>query len=361
MQAFSQQFENVSQDGSLCNRSINFESSDISHEDNLTTNFPGYDNGFYIGTSQFDTMSQMSSFDLPGAFSKQLTDPVIGSECMPNTNGDIIIGNKPLDTVSSGISSGMSSTISVGTSATPASSSSLMSGSTSSSLVSNEHNNGINDPNSSLIFNNSGPNVENHFVVRNGRKHSEVSPLTASSPYTNVAVNRASKTKFTEEDDSLIIELKEHRKLTWKDISEHFNGRTPGALQVRYCTKLKARVSWCEEDMVALKSAVNEYESQKWIAIAEKLGNKYSPIMCKKKHGELAAENSMFVVEDKEGRGDEEESDVIVEEDDKEEQEGVNLIHNLKGENNEHQSSTVQSFHWYDELEGLYKEDKTLK
>ena len=58
------------------------------------------------------------------------------------------------------------------------------------------------------------------------------------------------KAKFTLEDDALLIELKEKHELTWKRISEYFPGRSSGTLQVRYCTKLKAKgVSWTD-DMV---------------------------------------------------------------------------------------------------------------
>ena len=60
------------------------------------------------------------------------------------------------------------------------------------------------------------------------------------------------KAKFTVEDDALLIELKEKHELTWKRISEYFPGRSSGTLQVRYCTKLKAKgVSWTD-DMVRL-------------------------------------------------------------------------------------------------------------
>ena len=56
------------------------------------------------------------------------------------------------------------------------------------------------------------------------------------------------KAKFTLEDDALLIELKEKHELTWKKISEFFPGRSSGTLQVRYCTKLKAKgVTWTDE------------------------------------------------------------------------------------------------------------------
>lgn len=58
------------------------------------------------------------------------------------------------------------------------------------------------------------------------------------------------KLKFTTEDDQLLIELKEQKNLTWKQIADFFPGRSSGTLQVRYCTKLKAKTKQWNEDMV---------------------------------------------------------------------------------------------------------------
>jgi len=56
------------------------------------------------------------------------------------------------------------------------------------------------------------------------------------------------KLKFTTEDDLLLVELKETKNLTWKQIADFFPGRSSGTLQVRYCTKLKAKtVEWSDE------------------------------------------------------------------------------------------------------------------
>ena len=49
------------------------------------------------------------------------------------------------------------------------------------------------------------------------------------------------KMRFSEEEDALLVELKETTDLTWKQIAEFFPGRTSGTLQVRYCTKLKEK------------------------------------------------------------------------------------------------------------------------
>lgn len=93
------------------------------------------------------------------------------------------------------------------------------------------------------------------------------------------------KAKFTAEDDDLLVELKEVRKLTWKQIAEHFVGRTAGALQVRYCTKLKARsVVWSAEDVEALHEAIREYEEERWAAVSQKMGNKFTASVCRDKY-----------------------------------------------------------------------------
>lgn len=61
---------------------------------------------------------------------------------------------------------------------------------------------------------------------------------------------RGPKLKFTPEDDQLLVELKENKALTWKQIAEYFPGRSSGTLQVRYCTKLKAKTTQWTDDTV---------------------------------------------------------------------------------------------------------------
>ncbi|KFY95782.1 hypothetical protein V498_03133 [Pseudogymnoascus sp. VKM F-4517 (FW-2822)] len=46
---------------------------------------------------------------------------------------------------------------------------------------------------------------------------------------------------YSEDDDELLIQLKEKDKLPWDEIAEYFPERTKGTLQVHYCTKLKNR------------------------------------------------------------------------------------------------------------------------
>ena len=62
---------------------------------------------------------------------------------------------------------------------------------------------------------------------------------------------RGPKLKFTAEDDQLLILLKEQKNLTWKQIADFFPGRSSGTLQVRYCTKLKAKTTLWTEEMVS--------------------------------------------------------------------------------------------------------------
>ncbi|KAF3399819.1 hypothetical protein F1880_008348 [Penicillium rolfsii] len=48
-------------------------------------------------------------------------------------------------------------------------------------------------------------------------------------------------TRFLPDEDELLIELKEKQSLPWNRIAKHFPGRSKGALQVHYSTKLKNR------------------------------------------------------------------------------------------------------------------------
>lgn len=65
------------------------------------------------------------------------------------------------------------------------------------------------------------------------------------------------KLKFTRADDALLVELKESKNLTWKQIADFFPGRSSGTLQVRYCTKLKAKTTVWTDDMVSSYASHN--------------------------------------------------------------------------------------------------------
>jgi hypothetical protein len=50
------------------------------------------------------------------------------------------------------------------------------------------------------------------------------------------------------------MDLKEKKSLTWKQIADFFPGRSSGTLQVRYCTKLKAKATVWSDQMVSPKA-----------------------------------------------------------------------------------------------------------
>ncbi|KAK8251091.1 hypothetical protein HDK77DRAFT_480992 [Phyllosticta capitalensis] len=102
---------------------------------------------------------------------------------------------------------------------------------------------------------------------------------------------RGPKLKFTPEDDQLLVDLKEKKNLTWKQIAEFFPGRSSGTLQVRYCTKLKAKTTVWTDDMIQkLRNAMQEYDNDKWRIISSKVGSGFSPAACRDKAAELAGE-----------------------------------------------------------------------
>ncbi|KAI9928869.1 hypothetical protein ASPWEDRAFT_49063 [Aspergillus wentii DTO 134E9] len=126
---------------------------------------------------------------------------------------------------------------------------------------------------------------------------SDASPPLASGPPSVVGQPgmpdpaprpRGPKLKFTPEEDALLVELKENKNLTWKQIADFFPGRTSGTLQVRYCTKLKAKdVIWTDEMAHRLQRAIQEYENDRWRIIAGKVGNGFTPAACREKATEL--------------------------------------------------------------------------
>ncbi|KFX99514.1 hypothetical protein O988_03815 [Pseudogymnoascus sp. VKM F-3808] len=99
---------------------------------------------------------------------------------------------------------------------------------------------------------------------------------------------RGPKLKFTPEDDQLLVDLKENKSLTWKQIAEFFPGRSSGTLQVRYCTKLKAKTTqWTDETVQKLRVALQDYEQEKWRIVAGKVGTGFTPAACREKADEL--------------------------------------------------------------------------
>jgi hypothetical protein len=53
---------------------------------------------------------------------------------------------------------------------------------------------------------------------------------------------KATGTRYTEDDDKLLLELKEDRGMSWQDIRrEYFQQREINSLQVHYCTKVNPK------------------------------------------------------------------------------------------------------------------------
>ncbi|KAF4464958.1 Transcriptional activator Myb [Fusarium albosuccineum] len=103
---------------------------------------------------------------------------------------------------------------------------------------------------------------------------------------------RGPKLKFTPEDDQLLIELKENKNLTWKQIADFFPGRSSGTLQVRYCTKLKAKTTnWTDETDQKLRTALQDYENEKWRIVANKVGTGFTPAACRERAEQLLTED----------------------------------------------------------------------
>jgi len=74
--------------------------------------------------------------------------------------------------------------------------------------------------------------------------------------------------KFTPEDDQLLVDLKEKKNLTWKQIADFFPGRSSGTLQVRYCTKLKAKTTVWTDEMVSSNHFHTSLKLHRFPAIA---------------------------------------------------------------------------------------------
>lgn len=99
---------------------------------------------------------------------------------------------------------------------------------------------------------------------------------------------RGPKLKFTPEDDALLIDLKENKSLTWKQIADFFPGRSSGTLQVRYCTKLKAKTTqWTDETDQKLRTALQDYENEKWRFVSNKVGPGFTPQACRERAAQL--------------------------------------------------------------------------
>jgi hypothetical protein len=96
--------------------------------------------------------------------------------------------------------------------------------------------------------------------------------------------------------------------LTWKQIADFFPGRSSGTLQVRYCTKLKAKTTvWTDEMVQKLRNAMREYENDRWRIISTKVGSGFSPAACKDKATEI--ESGVSVETERQSAGETAEDD----------------------------------------------------
>jgi hypothetical protein len=77
-------------------------------------------------------------------------------------------------------------------------------------------------------------------------------------------VHKANKvnTPFSKEELDLLKRLKEEDRLPWKQIKEHFPGRTEGTLQVQYSTKLKDRAPRSLVSTASENKDLNDESSQ---------------------------------------------------------------------------------------------------
>lgn len=84
---------------------------------------------------------------------------------------------------------------------------------------------------------NRGP-VPSAQKQRPARQRSTRSPKDENPPADSKSTSSSRGARYTSEDDTKIRQLKE-RGLSWPAIARHFPGRTAGAIEVRYHTKLK--------------------------------------------------------------------------------------------------------------------------
>lgn len=96
------------------------------------------------------------------------------------------------------------------------------------------------------------PRLENVDLGTPEREGSHVNLVGTKGMPEPAAKPKGPKLKFTPEDDTLLVELKETTNMTWKQIADFFPGRSSGTLQVRYCTKLKAKTVDWSDDMVCI-------------------------------------------------------------------------------------------------------------
>ncbi|TQS34052.1 hypothetical protein Golomagni_05581 [Golovinomyces magnicellulatus] len=131
-----------------------------------------------------------------------------------------------------------------------------------------------------------GPHAK--MLRRDSPEHNSISLVGQDGMPEPAPRPRGPKLKFTSEDDQLLIQLKEQKNLTWKQIADFFPGRSSGTLQVRYCTKLKAKTTLWTDDMDnKLRKALQDYENEKWRIVAHKVGSGFTPAACRERSTQL--------------------------------------------------------------------------
>ncbi|AOW05027.1 hypothetical protein B0I72DRAFT_133211 [Yarrowia lipolytica] len=124
-----------------------------------------------------------------------------------------------------------------------------------------------------------------------------------SSRATIKKARRAYRSKFTQEQDRLIISMKNENK-TWQEIKEMVKGETPHNIQRRYevlMAQMNGNLIWEQDDLDALVDLLEAAERHKWKHISSelsrKLDKKVTPLACQKKFKEMfgVAENSSLL------------------------------------------------------------------
>lgn len=124
-----------------------------------------------------------------------------------------------------------------------------------------------------------------------------------SSRATIKKARRAYRSKFTQEQDRLIISMKNENK-TWQEIKEMVKGETTHNIQRRYevlMAQMNGNLIWEQDDLDALVDLLEAAERHKWKHISSelsrKLDKKVTPLACQKKFKEMfgVAENSSLL------------------------------------------------------------------
>lgn len=153
------------------------------------------------------------------------------------------------------------------------------------------------------------PNYTTEPVRKRGYSAPQNKAMMVHMPYSNSSratikkARRAYRSKFTQEQDRLIISMKNENK-TWQEIKEMVKGETPHNIQRRYevlMAQMNGNLIWEQDDLDALVDLLEAAERHKWKHISSelsrKLDKKVTPLACQKKFKEMfgVAENSSLL------------------------------------------------------------------